>query len=51
MAVCGYALSEILTYIFGPISITFIHPFLDDTSRTQAVLRGGPGMLELLNVF
>jgi hypothetical protein len=27
-----------LTYTFGPISITFIHPFLDDTSRTQAVL-------------
>jgi hypothetical protein len=25
-----------LTYTFGPISITFIHPFLDDTSRTQA---------------
>jgi hypothetical protein len=53
-----------LTYTFGPISITFIQPFLDDTSRTQAVLspkksqlergprpRGGPGMLELRNVF
>jgi hypothetical protein len=40
-----------LTCTFGPISITFIQPFLDDTSRTlmQAVLRpkkvnlkGGP---------
>jgi hypothetical protein len=30
MAVCGYALSD----TFGPISITFIQPFLDDTSRT-----------------
>ena len=48
MAVCGYALSN-LTYTFGPISITFIQPFLGDTSThsgsSQAKkvnLKGGP---------
>ena len=62
---CLYVVTRYLTYTFGPISITFIQPFLDDTSRTQTVLspkksqlergpnfpRGGPGMLELHNVF
>ena len=37
-----FVVTRYLTYTFGPISITFIHTFLDDTSRTQAVLRGGP---------
>jgi hypothetical protein len=54
-----------LTYTFGPISIRFIEPFLDDTSRTLRQFsgqksqlergpncpRGAPGMLELCNVF
>ena len=35
-----------LTYTFGPISITFIQPFLDDTSRTQAVLKQKKSQLE-----
>jgi hypothetical protein len=53
-----FVVTRYLTYTFGPISITFIQPFLDDTSRTQergpnfpTRPRGGRGMLELRNVF
>jgi hypothetical protein len=35
-----------LTYTFGPISITFFQPFLDDTSRTHAVLSPKKSQLE-----
>jgi hypothetical protein len=35
-----FVVTRYLTYTFGPISIRFIQPFLDDTSRTlRAVLR------------
>jgi hypothetical protein len=60
-----FVVTRYLTYTFGPISIAFIQPFLDDTSRTLRQFsgqksqlerwpnfpRGGPGMLELCNVF
>jgi hypothetical protein len=64
LARAGWFIIFYLTYTFGTISITFIQPFLDVTSTTQAVFRpkksqesgpnfprGGPGMLELRNVF
>jgi hypothetical protein len=60
-----FVVTRYLTYTFGPISIAFIQPLLDDTSRTLRQFsgqksqlerwpnfpRGGPRMLELRNVF